>query len=178
MTPRGRKWRRRGSASVTRRHPDAPRFLHRGEGSGVERVFARHSLCRAQRILARSLTRLKCAEFRDDASVEEKATPKIRLCHSASSRRPALSPAGRGIWRGARVSPVTVCGPQRKNANNVLRGRRILARSLTRLKCAEFRDDASGEETATPTRIRQSASSQSPRSLQRGDILKQTINYG
>src|SRR5450755_1291724 len=97
--------------------------------------------------------------------------------HLASSRSPALSPAGRGIWR-VLVRPPNLCRAPRKNANHVLRGRRILARSLTRLKCAEFRDDASGEETATPTRIRQSASSQSPRSLQRGDILKQTINYG
>src|SRR5450755_1350366 len=69
--------------------------------------------------------------------------------HLASSRSPALSPAGRGIWR-VLVRPPNLCRAPRKNANHVLRGRRVLARSLTRLKCAEFRDDVSGEETATP----------------------------
>jgi hypothetical protein len=46
-------------------HPDAPRFFERGEGSCVE-------CCRnfgSVAILARSLTRLKCAEFRDDVLV-------------------------------------------------------------------------------------------------------------
>src|SRR5450755_3320035 len=91
MTPPGRRRRRRRPASITGRHPEAPRFLQRGEGSGAC-LFVRPSLCRAprknanhvlrgRRVLARSLTRLKCAEFRDDASGEETATPKTRLHH-------------------------------------------------------------------------------------------------
>src|SRR5450631_2006543 len=61
--------------TLTWRDPDAPRFLQRGEGSGEEcrccsfvTVFgALHGL-QSARLLARSLTRLNYAEFRDDAS--------------------------------------------------------------------------------------------------------------
>jgi hypothetical protein len=60
MTPRGLKYaefrddasgegvtRRTATPHLDRRHPDAPRFLQRGEGSGVVLILLiRHSLCR------------------------------------------------------------------------------------------------------------------------------------
>jgi hypothetical protein len=48
---------------------------------------------------AGSLTRLNCAEFRDDAWVEMDRFDGSTI-DAASSRRPAPSPAGRGISRG------------------------------------------------------------------------------
>ena len=47
---------------------------------------------------ARSLTRLNCAEFRDDALVDVGRIDGSTIT-AASSRSPAFSPAGRGISR-------------------------------------------------------------------------------
>ena len=46
------------------RHPEGPRFLQRAEGSGVEHTQIATG---SQMVRARSLTRLNCAGFRDDA---------------------------------------------------------------------------------------------------------------
>jgi len=66
------------ASGPTRRHPEAPRFFQRGEGSGgecsscsfVTDCWIQEQACvsRVRRLLARSLTRLKYAEFRDDAT--------------------------------------------------------------------------------------------------------------
>src|SRR5208337_5190051 len=85
----------------------AGREIRRGVHPAYRRSFitdASHTCVKTEydvpeghfQIRARSLTRLKYAEFRDAVEVVE--TDSL-----ASSRRPAFSPAGRGIRRGVRM---------------------------------------------------------------------------
>ena len=93
-----------GEILQQRRHPEVPRSHQRDEGSGVQR----HS---PDMMLARSFTRLKSAEFRDDAS----CTPLARH-DGAKQEKPRLA-AGLGRTRMSD----TVCGladDQRPTAND------------------------------------------------------------
>jgi hypothetical protein len=69
--------------------PKSPRFHQRGEGSGVwgtavcrpsQTETKTHALKTAVTTRARSLTRLNCAEFRDDAWVKEPSTCFLQCC--------------------------------------------------------------------------------------------------
>jgi hypothetical protein len=57
------------------RHPEAPRFCQRGEGSGASR---HRTMARFQMLHARSLARLKNAVLRDDAIDEDACDARSR----------------------------------------------------------------------------------------------------
>jgi len=92
----------------SKRHPEAPRFLQRGEGSGVEcrRTQNRETL------RARFLARLNCAELRNDAfgcPLENGLTRRswvgqVGCCHLALSHQLLAGRCGRLRLNGSRAN--------------------------------------------------------------------------